>query len=131
MTAAFDARSIVKAQHTLSAVAYGSKPYKGRNKKQQQKIDDIIAAISQDIVMVDAITLAGSTSYLAGTKPTELAANWERVAKQKLVGSGIAASILWSLFYQWVLPMLLEWAREWLKQQQLAAVSVTTRGVNG
>lgn len=127
MTAAFDARSIVKAQHTLSAVAYATHGGRTLTKKQQRKRDAVIEVISQDVVMVEAITIAGSTSYLAGTKPEALAATWEEAAQRKLVGDFIGAPLIFAILYRVILPLLLEWAREWLKQQQLNSVSITTK----
>jgi len=126
MTAAFDDRSIVRAQQSLASIAYSTQGGRTLSKKQQRQRDAVVEAISQDVVIVDAITIAGSTSYLAGMKPAEIAATWEIVAKQKLVGSGIAASVLWMLFYQWVLPMLLNWAERWLIDQFKASHSVVS-----
>lgn len=133
MTAAHDDRSIVRAQQSLASIAYSTQGGRTLNRKQQRQRDAVVEAISVDTVMAEAITLS-SQAKLFAKSPTaagQIAELWEEKARERLVGSGIAASVLWALFYKWVLPMLLDWAKQWLMDQLKTSVSITTSPKQG
>lgn len=122
MTAAFDDRSIVRAQTSLMGLAYSTQSKSARlNRKQQKQWDEVAWAISSDTVVGESLELA-NMAY-----PSALAEHWDRRARERILGSGIAASIIWAMFWRWVFPMLLDLAERWLIDQLKTPVSVTTR----
>ena len=129
MTAAFDDRVIVRAQQALASIAYSTSTSRPLSKKQQRHKDAIVEAISVDTVMATAVGLLDGVRSVQTSHTTaeSIAALWEDKAREKIVGSGIVASLLWALFYKWVLPMLLEWAQMWLIDQLKSNVSITTK----
>lgn len=124
MTAAFDDRSIVRAQTSLMSLAYSTQSSSSRlSRQQQKKWDEVAWAISSDTVVCESLELA-SMAY-----PSALAEHWDRRARERIVGSGIAASLIWAMFWRWVFPMLLDLAERWLRDQLMAPVSATTTTV--
>lgn len=125
MTAAFDDRSIVRAQTSLMGLAYSTQSKAARlSRQQQKKWDEVAWAISSDTVVLESLELVNMAHTSA------LAEHWDRRARERIVGSGIAASIIWAMFWRWVFPMLLNLAERWLRDQLMAPVSVTTTKQN-
>lgn len=125
MTAAHDQRAIVNAQARLTTIAYATGNYKSLSRKEQKKRDQVIEAINQDTVVAEAVEIAERT-YAVQQRAEALATTWEEAAKRKIVGEGIAASLLWALFWRWVFPLLLDWAQRWLLEQAKSQYSVVT-----
>lgn len=120
MTAAFDDRSIVRAQTSLMGLAYSTQGKSARlTRQQQKKWDEVAWAISSDTVVCEALDLM-TMSY-----PTAIAEHWDRRAREKIVGSGIAASIIWAMFWRWVFPLLLDLAERWMRDQIKNSVTIT------
>jgi len=121
MTAAFDDRSIVRAQTSLMSLAYSTQGKSARlNRQQQKKWDEVAWAISSDTVVCESLELANMAH------PSALAEHWDCRARERIVGSGIAASLIWALLWRWVFPMLLDLAERWLRDQILNQTTVVT-----
>ena len=121
MTAAHDDRSIFRAQTSLLGLAYSTQAKAARlSRQQQKKWDEVAWAISSDAVICESLELADMAYSSA------LAEHWDRRAREKIVGSGIAASIIWAMFWRWVFPMLLDLAERWLRDQILNQTTLVT-----
>jgi hypothetical protein len=121
MTAAFNDRAIVRGQTSLMGLAYSTQSKSARlNRQQQKKWDEVAWAISSDTVVSESLELVNMAI------PSALAEHWDLRAREKIVGSGIAASIIWAMFWRWVFPMLLDLAERWLRDQIMNQSTIVT-----
>ena len=121
MTAAFNDREIVWAQTTLMALAYSTQSKATRlTRQQQKKWDEVALAISSDTVVGESL------DFVNMAIPSALAEHWDRRARERIVGSGIAASIIWAMFWRWVFPMLLDLAERWLRDMITSKPTIVT-----